>query len=119
MSKSGEKCLDTWLLLYLEFYICIILSTSTYTYSQECLVNAHFFGSFFPESPLLLLDPPLPAAVRAGTEVEAVVIVPVETVVVVWVGNNWEMGEVIVSDGSGFVAEDVGGDEEVWVVVEG
>ena len=78
-------------------------------------VNTHFFGSFFPESPLLLLDPPLPPAVLAGKEVEAVV-VAVELAVVVIAGINWE---VVWSDGGGFVAEDVGWDEEPGVTVEG
>lgn len=85
-------------------------------YSQTRLVNTHFFGSFFPESPLLLLEPPLLPAVRAGTEVEAAVVVAVELAVVVRVGNNWE---VVGSDGVGFVAEDVGWDEETGVAVEG
>ena len=104
MITSGEKCFDTWLILCLEF---------TSVYSQAHLIDTHFFGSFFPESPLLLLDPPLPAAVRcAGREVEAVVVVTVELAVVVWVGINWEVGKVVGSHGGGFVAEDVGGDEE-------
>ena len=45
--------------------------------------------------------------------------VAVELAAVVWVGNNWEVGEVVGSDGGGFMAVDVGGDEEAWVVIEG